>query len=241
VVDLTGDVGDDQHQSHGKGEEGRALPQDVGDVGDVEEGGDGEDGVADNEADDERVDHLAYPFLQVAIGLEVEVDGAVHGEECHGGDAHPEGVGMKQTEEAADEFMVGIERDAPGDVAHGHTDEEGGEGAAGGEADVPHLAPPAPGFLAAEFDGHGAEDEGEEQEDEGEVEAGKDGGVDFGEGGKERTASGDEPDFVAVPDGADGVIHETAFAVAFDEWHEDADAEIEAVEDGVAAKENAYE
>ena len=119
--------------------------------------------------------------------------------------------------------------------------EEGGDGGAQEEAEVPEAAPPDVVSFRAEFHGDCSEDEGEQEEHEGDVEAGEDGGVGVGEGGEHGTAKGDEPDLVAVPKGADGVHEEASFRIGLGQGVEHADAEIEAVENGVAGKEDSQQ
>ena len=60
------------------------------------------------------------------------------------------------------------------------------------------------GEVAAEFDADAAQDEQPEHDHERQIEAAEGGGVEQREGEVEGAAAGEEPDFVAVPDGADG-------------------------------------
>ena len=132
-------------------------------------------------------------------------------------------------------------RDAPGDVAHRHADEQARDDAAGAEAHVPHLPPPAHRLFAAKLDGHGAEDERHQQQHERQVKAGENRGIDIREGGEERAAARHEPDLVAVPDRADGVEEDAPLLVLAGEQVERADPQVEAVEHGVAGEEHAQQ
>ena len=67
------------------------------------------------------------------------------------------------------------------------------------------------------------------------IEAAEGRGVEERKGEVECAAAGEEPDFVAVPHGADGAQGGAAFRFGADEEQvEHADAEVEAVEDDVA-------
>ena len=107
------------------------------------------------------------------------------------------------------------------------------------EAKKPIVPEPPPQLrfdLAAELDRYGPQDEGEQHEHERDVEAGEDRGVRFGKRGEHRAAERDEPDFVAVPDRADGVENNAPLFLGFGDRLQNADAEVEAVEDRVARR-----
>lgn len=87
--------------------------------------------------------------------------------------------------------------------------------------------------FAAEFNGDGAEDEAGDEKGKEVVEAREESGVGVGEAGEEAAHEDDDPDFVAVPDGADGVEEDAALVVVAGKEVEGADAEVEAVEDAV--------
>ena len=72
----------------------------------------------------------------------------------------------------------------------------------------------------------------DEEQHEGQVEAREHGRVPLGEGGEHAGAGDDQPDLVAVPDGADRVDRDAPFeVVAADEVVQHADAEVEALEE----------
>ncbi len=77
-----------------------------------------------------------------------------------------------------------------------------------------------------------------EQQHERQIKSGKDRGVGFREGSEERSAAGDEPDFVAVPDRADRIQEDSPVFVFLGEEVDGTDSEVEAVEDCVAREEN---
>src|SRR5262249_49415235 len=87
-----------------------------------------------------------------------------------------------------------------------------------------------------------ADHEEEEDEEQGEVEPGEHRRVPGGEGSEGRAAGDDEPDFVAVPDGPDRLEHGVALALlAGEEREQHADAEVQSLEQEVAAPEDGYE
>ena len=165
----------------------------------------------------------------------------MHGEQGYRRQSQQNGIGVQQAEEGSGEVALVVQRDALGHVPHGYADEEGGQEAADGEGGVPPSAPPFHGLLAPEFNGDGPEDQGEQQEHEGQVEPGENGGVHVREGGKEGAAARDEPDFIAVPHGADGIQREPSVFISLDEKLEGSCSQVKAVQDGVSGKEHADE
>jgi len=136
---------------------------------------------------------------------------------------------MQQAEKSACKLAVGIERDAPDDVAHGHADEECGGGTAGAESAVPPAAPPSPGFLAAELDRHRPEDQREEQQHERQIEARKHRRINRRKRGEQGPAAGHQPDLVAIPHRADGIVEHAPLVIVLDAQHQGSHAEIEAI------------
>jgi len=222
----------DQQIKERRGEEGHEKENGGIHVG----GGGGE--VEDEEGEVERGEDAMKAVAKGGVGLGGEVDAAVHGEGDEGEEADEEGVGVEEGEKRAGVVAIGVDGDAEEDVTEGDAEEEGGEEGAEEEGEVPGAFPWGGGDFGAELDGDGTGDEAGEEEHEGDVEGGEDGGVDGWEGGEEGAAGGDEPDFVAVPDGADGVDGDAALVFVSGEEVEDADAEVEAVEDGVAGEED---
>jgi len=66
-------------------------------------------------------------------------------------------------------------------------------------------------MLAPKLDRHGSEDQGAKQGHEGQIKPRKNGSVDVGKRGEERATTGDEPDFIAIPDRTDGIQKDPAF------------------------------
>ena len=105
-----------------------------------------------------------------------------------------------------------------------------------------NLRQPSAFDLGTELHRHGAGDQRRQQQHESGVEAREDGGIGLWEGGEEGAAEGHQPHLVAVPDGTDGVDGDAPLLVGpRHERVQDADAEIEAVEDGVADEQHALE
>ncbi len=91
------------------------------------------------------------------------------------------------------------------------------------------------GFIApAVFERDAAKDEAQEHQSDGHVEGGHYHRVGEGEDGEEAAATEDQPGFVAVPDGGDGVHCGVALGARIQGGVEDADAEVEAVKDDVS-------
>ena len=98
-------------------------------------------------------------------------------------------------------------------------------------------APPARVVpLAPVLERDAADDQRDEDQQQRQVEGAEHGRVPGGERGERGPARGEQPDLVAVPDGADRVDHDPAVGVvaAAEERQQDADAEVEALEDEVA-------
>ena len=94
--------------------------------------------------------------------------------------------------------------------------------------------PQAVGHVAAELDGDAAQDERPHHHEDGQVEAGEARGEHLGKGQEQGAAAGQQPDLVAVPEGADGAQHLPALLVrAGHQQVQDARAEVEAVHDHV--------
>ena len=178
----------------------------------------------------------AQLVVQRALGFHHAVNRAVHHEQRHGRHADEQRIRREQAEKCSGEFAVGVNRHAPRDVAQRDADEQAGQNAADGKADVPRLPPPAFGPFAAEFNRHRAENQRGQQQIQREVKAGEHRGIDVRKRGEQRAAAGDEPDFVAVPDRPDGVEHHAPLLVLVREQMQRADAEVEAVEHRVAGR-----
>jgi hypothetical protein len=89
--------------------------------------------------------------------------------------------------------------------------------------------------VIAQFQADAAQDKQPENDHELEIKAAEGRGVEQRKGEVERAASGQEPDFIAVPDGADAGERGLALRLSADQEEvENAHAEIESVEHNVA-------
>jgi hypothetical protein len=129
-----------------------------------------------------------------------------------------------------------VERHAADDVAERHAEQHGDAVGRQREEPVPHGAPARALALRAELDGDRAQDEHEQHEHHRQVEPAEQRGVHERERGEQRTAAEDEPHLVAVPHRPDAVEEDALVAVVLGEHRrEHPDAQVEAVEDHVAA------
>ena len=85
----------------------------------------------------------------------------------------------------------------------------------------------------AELEGHAAEDQRQQHDDDRQIERRHDHRVGLREGDPQAAAAEHQPGLVAVPERRDRVHHLVALAFAARERKQDADAEVEAVEDDV--------
>ena len=63
----------------------------------------------------------------------------------------------------------------------------------------------------------------------------------MGKSSEERSAPGDQPDLVAIPDRPDGVEEDSSVVIALREKVQRPDPQVEAVEDRVAGEEGSHE
>ena len=238
TVNLARDVGDGQHVRQRNTEQPRVGPHPRCHVLHVEQRRHRRHRVTNDEEDDALVNPAAQFVVQRAFGFHQRVDCPVHHEQGHGRHAQQQRVRLQQAPEGAGEFAPVINRDAPRDIAHRHTDQEARQDAAGAKPDVPHLPPPAHRLLAAELDGHRAEDQRHQQQHERQVKAREHGRIHVREGRKQRTAARHQPHLVAIPDRPDGVEHDAPLLVAFGEQMQCSHAQVEPVEHGVTHKQH---
>ncbi len=89
--------------------------------------------------------------------------------------------------------------------------------------------------MVAEFEAYTAQHEQPEDDHERKIEAAESGGVEQRKGEIERASSGEKPDFVAVPHGADGAKAGLALGFgAYEEEMKHADTEVESIENDIA-------
>jgi hypothetical protein len=117
------------------------------------------------------------------------------------------------------------------DAAEDHALAEGGEDRARGEGKVPIAVTRLRD--AAELERHAAEDEGEEHDDHRQVKRRHDHRIGSRKRHEKAAASEHQPGLVAVPEGRERAHHHVAILLPAGEGKEDADAEVEAVEDDV--------
>ena len=132
-----------------------------------------------------------------------------------------------------------VQRNAQDDIPGGHAEQKCSAKAGGEERVVP--GPPAElrGHLPPHLDARRAEDEHDQQEHEARVEAAEQGRVGIGEHGEHGPSERHQPDLVPIPERADGVDRQPPLGLVLgDERVQDADPEVEAVEDGVAGQEH---
>ena len=168
----------------------------------------------------------------------------MHGESDERDEAADDGVpienagqdaGLPVGPERQEEVAVGVERNAAENIGEGRAVKDGEQDAGKAEEAVEERSPHADIDVIAQLKRHAAQDEQPENDHEGEIEAREGRGVEQRKGEVERAAAGEQPDFVAVPDGADGGQRGAAIGLGADEKQvQHAYAEIEAVEDHVA-------
>src|SRR4051794_8579058 len=93
-------------------------------------------------------------------------------------------------------------------------------------------------LLASELNRHSAEDQRKKQQHEREIKPRKHGRVCVRECRKKRPAEDYKPNFIAIPDRADRIEEQPPFFISARERVEDADTEVESVEDGVACQQS---
>ena len=144
------------------------------------------------------------------------------------------GTGAPVGPEGEKEVVVGTYGNATDDVTEGGSEEDGEQNAGEGEESVEEGAPEWVGGVAAELDADAAQNEQPEHHNEREIEAAEGRGIEQREGEEECATGSEQPDFVAVPDRADGAKSLSPFGLgACDKEVDDADAEVETVKDDV--------
>ena len=91
--------------------------------------------------------------------------------------------------------------------------------------------------MHAQLDAGAAQDEQPQHNHQGQIETAEGGGVERREGKVERAATGQQPDFVAVPDRTDASEHDLPVRLAARQQRmQDADAQVETVEHDVGGQ-----
>ncbi len=202
-------------------------------------------GGDDEQADEDRGDRpgdpdgVERPHPDGIRALQVEEDRAVRREDRQRRQAGEQRVRIQEVEEPADVGLGRVDGHALEQVPEGDAPEQGRDGRPDEDHRVPRRAPRRAAVLAAELEGHGADDQGGEHQEQGEVEAAEQRGVPVREGREDGAARGQHPHLVAVPDRADRVDDPAALRVRAAEGQQDADAVVEALEDEEAGEEDA--
>ena len=179
--------------------------------------------------------------FSVALGLHHQEDRAIHQKCRHHRCPRQQGVGVQLGQQIALVAEVFLQGHPPGHVAQGHPDQQRGGEARDAEGPVPEGAPRRARPQAAHVDRDPAEDQHEQQQDEGQVEPAEHRGVDVGKGCEQGPAAGDQPDLVAVPEGADRVQEDAAVGVARGQQMQRAHTQVEPVQDRVPGQEDPHQ
>ena len=137
-------------------------------------------------------------------------------------------------------MIVELKWDAEQQIPKGHPEDQWRYGTADEQSPVPGLAPSGVVDFAAVVETDRTKKESPQHNQHGPVETGKCGGVNQRPGGKNGTATGDEPDLVSIPVWPDGVDDDTAFHVVLaNEGQQCANTHVVSVHDGEADQQHA--
>jgi len=130
-------------------------------------------------------------------------------EEARKKNARQQPVGIEEREERA-VIAVGIDGQPAEEVAEGPPRKERGRKL---PTPIPRSQPffRGPSRLGPELDGDAAHDQGKLHEQQGRVEEAEERGVSRGKRGERRASGGQQPDFIAVPDRAQGAADRAIF------------------------------
>ncbi len=142
---------------------------------------------------------------------------------------------MEQVPERADVVLLPVDVHAGDHVGEHDTPEEGGDQRRPEDGVLPVALPALLVPLVPVLERHTAHDQADQDQQQREVEAAEQRRVPVGEGREGRAGGREQPDLVPVPDRADGVDQHAALGgVARQQSGQDADAEVEALEEEVA-------
>ena len=218
------------------------MVQEVG-VGIGVEGCQAEEGYEQDKHDRPENEHGGQsPFLKRVLAPEAEPESAVQREHGQEEDATGQAVEIEERKQVAVEDALGINRDALEKIGESHAQKDSG-GQVDDEMDgIPESAPGRMVNLVAEFKGNRTQDKREEKNDKGKVQRGKHDRIGFGKSGECHTAGGDEPNLVAIPEGAGRIVDNAALALVLgDEGQERAEPQVESVKNEVDGPEQAPE
>ena len=132
----------------------------------------------------------------------------------------------------ADVIHVRVNRYTLGEVGECRPEQERRHEGTDGDHPVEAIAPGRVGVFRAIFEGDTANDQANQQQEQRQIKAAEHGRVPVRERCKGRTAGREQPDFVAIPDRADGIDDGAAFFVFLTEdGNEHSHAEVEAFEE----------
>ena len=179
--------------------------------------------------------------MQLALGLQVEIDCTVHGKrrDRKETDAHRKRVQHLHQPHRVGEVSVRPQRQSVHRISNRHTKEKRRQRARRKEREIPEAPPEHFGALAPKLHRDTSENQAEQQQHEREIQPRKRRGIRLRKRREERAAEHDKPDLVAVPQRPDRVHHYPPLAVIARQRVQDPDAEIEPVEDRVAREQNA--
>ena len=179
-------------------------------------------------------------FAEVSDGPQGQIGRPVQGEHRHHREPGGHRVGGEQVDDPAGEHMRGIERHALDEVGECDSPEEGGADAPDRVRPQPHRPPARPLVLLAPLERDHTHDQQNEDQEQCDVEAGEQRRIPRGERGEGRSGSDHEPHLVAIPYRPDRLEHEAALALVARQYRQQhADAEVEPLEQEVAAPEEA--
>src|ERR1039457_1553198 len=113
------------------------------------------------------------------------------------------GAGLPIGPQRQEEITVGLQWNAAQDIGEGRTVEDSEQCAGQPEDSIEQRNPYAYIDMVAQCDADAAQEKQQENDHEREIEAAEGRGVEEREGEIERTSASEEPDFIAVPHGAD--------------------------------------
>ena len=184
------------------------------------------------------------PLLLAWLMFALSPDGpfpllAVHGEQGNRGQGSEQGVRIEKIQRTALVFKVWPNGDALNDVAQHQPQQPGNEHTGSGIVDIPYQPPPAHGFFAAKLDADGPENQSGQQQHERHVEGREHGRIHYWKPREQGPAANDQPDFIAVPNRADGIQRNaTAFFLA-EKQMQRARTQVEAIQNRIAAEDRA--
>ena len=202
--------------------------------------GPGEESGADDGRDQrEPAGGSCRPLAKLAGRADREIRRAVVGEEEHDRDPAEHGVGVEEVGEVAREIAARVDRDAVQEGREADSPDERGSEAPDRVGPRPDRAPARAAGLGSPLEREDADDQEEEHEQQRQIEAREHRRVPGRKGGEGGSTRHHEPHLVAVPDRPDRLEHGRAVGVVSrQERQQHADAEVESLEQEVAAPED---